>query len=93
MKTPQEVADLKSNWSFDPCWDIETTEGFESYAAELLAFRLAEEEEWHNAEQARILKLAERYGIPGNTVLASVLEQLQARVSELEVRIKDADDV
>jgi len=44
--TQEEVEALKRNWSADPCWDIETTTGFEKYHDELLAFRLEKEKEW-----------------------------------------------
>lgn len=38
MKTRQEVEDLKAEWRSDPCWDIESTEGFEEYKEELIEF-------------------------------------------------------
>lgn len=38
-KTRSEIEALKANWLSDPCWDIETTEGFEAHHDELLAFR------------------------------------------------------
>ncbi len=40
MKTREEVEQLKSEWAWDPCWDIENTEGFKEYYDELLAYRL-----------------------------------------------------
>lgn len=46
MKTREELNGLKEQWVADPCWDIETTEGFEEYQAELLQFRLDTEAEW-----------------------------------------------
>jgi hypothetical protein len=45
-KTITEIESLKNNWLKNPCWDIEDTEGFESYKEELLAFRLHKEKEW-----------------------------------------------
>ncbi len=38
MKSREEVELLKSNWSQDPCWDIEHSEGFEDYYNELVEF-------------------------------------------------------
>lgn len=38
MKTREEVEKLKRDWVYDPCWDIETTDGFEEYKDELKAF-------------------------------------------------------
>jgi len=29
--TPEQIQKLKDNWSQDPCWDIEDTEGFEAH--------------------------------------------------------------
>jgi len=46
QKTLAEINELKRNWSNDPCWDIEDTEGFEAYKQELLAYRLEQEAEW-----------------------------------------------
>ena len=40
IKTAEEIAKLKENWLKDPCWDIETTAGFEAYVDELKEFRL-----------------------------------------------------
>lgn len=46
-KTREEIEALKANWLKDDCWDIETTEGFELYRDELLAFRLDVETKAH----------------------------------------------
>lgn len=43
MKTLQEVEKLKYDWSLDPNWDIEETEGFEEHKKDLLIFRLTVE--------------------------------------------------
>jgi len=40
MKTAQEIQSLKINWSNDPNWDIEETEGFEEHKQELYIYRL-----------------------------------------------------
>ena len=45
-REPNEIEALKANWERDPCWDIETTEGFEEYREELLAFRKEREAHW-----------------------------------------------
>ncbi len=37
------IEELKQQWLGDPSWDIEETEGFEEYRAELLLFRLEQE--------------------------------------------------
>ena len=39
MKTPAEIATLKSSWYADGGWDLEDSEGFEAHRDELLAYR------------------------------------------------------
>ena len=45
-KTQEEINELKQNWKNDPCWDIETTEGFEEHGEELLNFSIQTEAKW-----------------------------------------------
>lgn len=52
-KTIEEIEALKENWIKDPCWDIETTEGFEDHVEELLNFRRQTEAEWDAKHAAR----------------------------------------
>ncbi len=40
MKTMEEVEKLKREWSADPIWDIEETEGFQDYEKDLKIYRL-----------------------------------------------------
>ena len=67
-KTRDEVEELKANWSCDPCWDLEDTEGFEEYADELRKyqeeFSLAAECEREAEEQKERLE-AEKLGLYG----------------------------
>jgi len=53
MKTRHDIEVLKAGWVRDPCWNIETTPGFETHASELHAFRLATEARRKAAEDAR----------------------------------------
>lgn len=53
MKTQDEIQALKDNWVQDPCWDIETTDGFEEHHDELLAWRMDLEEKHRLAANAR----------------------------------------
>jgi hypothetical protein len=46
VRTGAEIEELKAQWIRDPCWDIETTEGFEAHHFELRKFRRATEAEW-----------------------------------------------
>jgi len=43
LKTNEQIEALKANWSKDPCWDIEDTEGFEGYREELINWRVQRE--------------------------------------------------
>jgi hypothetical protein len=51
---------LQEAWKCDPCWDIETTEGFEAHHDELPAFRLAHEAACEQAFLAQLQALAAR---------------------------------
>ena len=45
----RKVEQLKSQWLIDRSWDIEDTEGFQSFKNELLIFRLtSERDRWRN---------------------------------------------
>jgi|GEM_PF-1405279 len=62
-QTPEEIEKLKVNWSKDPCWDIEDTEGFEAHHDELLKWReereadLQREAEEYIAHRARVVAI------------------------------------
>ncbi len=46
MKSREDVEKLKWQWKVNPIWDIETTEGFEEYHDELLAYSNQCKAEW-----------------------------------------------
>lgn len=48
----RNVEELKYQWEQDPCWDIETTEGFEDHKEELLTHRLKMEAKWDKEKAA-----------------------------------------
>ncbi len=52
-RTPEEIQKLKDSWAYDPCWDIEDSEGFEAHYEELKAWRLDTEKKHELAAQAR----------------------------------------
>ena len=82
MKTRHDIEVLKSGWLRDPCWDVETTPGFEAHACELHAFRLATEARWRAAEAARDAAIdaeADRLGTHGLLRLLRELEVMQQR--------------
>lgn len=75
---------LKADWTADPCWDIEHTEGFEAYHDELLAFRKQKEAEWAAALEKRLRLKSAQLGVPGNLALAAYVERLEQRIDQLE---------
>lgn len=88
-KTANEVADLKQQWLNDPAWDIETTEGFEAHAEELLTFRLHHEQRWQKRRNDALLEKAEQIGCPGNIALALKVESLELSIKSLQRKIEE----
>ena len=82
-RTAQEIADLKASWLRDPCWDIETTEGFEAHANELLAYRVMMEDKWQAEADARMDVKAEELGVPVNRKLAGYVMMLEKKLEAL----------
>lgn len=90
-KTPAEIAALKEGWQDDPCWDIESTEGFEAHRDELLAFSNACKKKWsdeQNAkkekEQKRLTETSEQLGLAG---LLAKIEHLQSQLDRANEKI------
>lgn len=92
MKTREEVEDLKKQWACDPIWDIENTEGFEEYYAELAAYSRDMEARWAREYDAHMANEAERVGITDNTKLLNYLLRLEERIAQLE-RNNEARDI
>ena len=90
-RTPEEIDALKRQWKDDPCWDIEVSTGFEAHYEELRAWRIDFEAKAEERENARLLELAEKWGIPGNLALARHLDDLEYRVRQTERRIDRND--
>lgn len=88
MKTPEEVEALKRSWLNDPCWDIETTEGFEDHRDELIAFSDAQDKRWAQQARERLAKKAEELGCTGNLKLARYVEGLENRIDQLAQRLE-----
>jgi hypothetical protein len=83
IRTAEEVQELCRNWRGDPCWDLETTEGFEAHAPELLEYRLEWESRWTRQREARLAAKADTMGIPGNLKLAAYIEELERQIEQL----------
>jgi hypothetical protein len=88
VKTSQEIEDLKQSWLQDPCWDIETTEGFEEHKKELLAFREQTEKLWEDARLEELQKKSVELGCPGNHALVRRFEVMQDRFDELLAKVE-----
>ena len=84
MKTIEEIAELKSQWESDPCWDIEDTEGFEAHQAELKAYHEQKREEWQEERLEKIRRKAFELGCPDNSMLAMYVMKLERRIEKLE---------
>lgn len=89
LRTNDEITELKLNWSEDPCWDIENTEGFEAHYAELLAWRVKTEAESSAIELDRQLARANELKIDVHVL--KIIETLEARITELEDKIESLE--
>jgi hypothetical protein len=92
MRTKEEVKALKLNWLDDPCYELEFTEGFEEHHEELLAFRLEIEARWKRDREAKLLKKAEKIGVPGNVTLAAYVEYLEAKIETLSGHLDTVEE-
>lgn len=68
-RTDKEIEELKREWCDDPCWDLESTEGFEAHHDELKSFSDKHKAEWkaklnkrREAEEARLRADFEKLG-------------------------------
>ena len=61
MKTREEVEDLKRDWTRDPIWEVEDTEGFEDYKTELEIYLLKWKIKWENEHLSRLIKHEEQF--------------------------------
>lgn len=93
----EEIESLKRDWELDPCWDIETTEGFEAHRDELLAHRKKCEERWEKAREEqqaerdrKALALVAELGFEGHLPLGRHLLGLSGRIEALEARLAQA---
>lgn len=78
------LGELQMQWCDDPCWDLEETEGFEEYRAELKAFADARKAEWAAQRNEKLTALAEKMGCPGNMQAAEYALGLERVIERLE---------
>lgn len=82
--TRADMNRLKLQWTHDPSWDIEETEGFETYHNELLSFRKEMEAKW---EHHRIAMIQARAKVLNCSIeLAEYILNLEDRLKRLEQR-------
>jgi hypothetical protein len=84
VRTAGEVQELCRNWRNDPCWDLETTEGFEAHAPELLEYRQEWERKWAADQHAIVMEKAFELGVPGNTALATYVMRMEREIATLK---------
>lgn len=82
-RSQAEVEALKASWLSDPCWDIESTEGFEAHRDELLTFHYEQKIQWRRDDEER----ATRWGM--THLGASIVAGLRSQVEKLEERIEE----
>ena len=92
IPTRAQVEDLKSQWLFDGCWDIEDTEGYELYRDELLAFRLEAEAKATADYNAQLEAKADELGVPGNIKLAEYVMILERRLDQITTDLEKVWD-
>ncbi len=90
IRTEVEVNDLKAQWEADPCWDLETTEGFEAHHEELRQYRLSREHMWAWLSGQRIQRRAATLGV--SVQVMHFIEDLESRIDDLERKVFIADE-
>lgn len=83
---PPHVRDLIDQWDADGCWDLYSTEGFESYEAPLMEYQTLAERASRQRWTEEMEYKAQQLGIPGNTSLAAYIHDLERRIERLENR-------
>lgn len=86
MKTREDVELLKRQWLTDPAWDIEATEGFEAYHAELLIWRELQEYKWEERRTATLQSKAEELSI--SLPMAKYVLALETTIASLRERVE-----
>jgi hypothetical protein len=89
-KTQEQLQDLKMQWCADPCWDIESTEGFEEYHDELLEYSELMIKQWDEYRQTELIRFAKSRGLESNLQLASYIRMLEQRIYSLEKAAQNA---
>ena len=86
-RTREELESLKREWRSLPCWDIESTDGFEAHVEELTAYRLECEAQWERKLDEEHLAIAASVGCPGNSELGAYIKILEMKLERLSREI------
>ncbi len=87
MKTREEIEELKRQWRYDPCWDIETTEGFEDHVEELAKYHTDMVAIWDFEAKERAKARGIEIGVTDNPVLLETIVRMQNRIDSLMERL------
>lgn len=92
MKTQAEIEELKRQWRYDPCWDIDDVEGFEDYKDELLEFSKAQIAIWNFEAEERAKARAIEIGTPDNPTLTETIVRMQNRIGSIMERLDKIEE-
>ena len=83
MKTREEIEELKRQWTRNPIWDIETSEGFEEYHKELEVYSLEWRIKWEHENLDRFIRHPDHFH---PVSLAFEMDKSRQKIRELEDR-------
>lgn len=92
MPTREDVEKLKREWKYDPCWDLEITEGFEEYREELKQYSEKIQQENQQRWEETRKEQAAKYGVEYNSPLHRVIETFEHRLDQIEQSIEKLRD-
>ena len=89
-KTREEIEYLKRDWLSDPCYDLESVEGFEWHHEELLELREEHEAKWQQQRADEIKEMSARWECSEATAVK--IESLQYQLDRLESLVARLED-
>ena len=84
QRTQIEITALFNHWKADPCFDLESTDGFEAYREQLTGMRREYEERCAREARQRLMNKSIAIGIPGNLTLTAYIQSMEERLGQLE---------
>lgn len=83
-KTDAELIELERQWTADPSWELEYTEGFSVHFQHLREYARNAKRRADEAESARLAERAIQLGIPGAVEVVKLLESLERQIAALQ---------